>query len=206
MQLKRKILVAVALFFIFSQLSFFTASAGEQEEHNTGTHEQKDEKFSPGKFIFDHIGDAHDWHILTVNDHHISIPLPILLYSEHTGFHAFWSNKLAHGHHYNGFYLDEEKGKIIEDIEGGVEYLPWDFSIKKNVFAIFISIGLLVWIFMGIGKKYKTNPQTAPSGLQSLLEPLILFIRDDLAKEAIGEKKYERFLPFLIDDILFYFY
>ncbi|MFC2086286.1 F0F1 ATP synthase subunit A [Bacteroidota bacterium] len=173
------------------------------EEHAKDEHQEtKKDGFSAGDFIFDHIGDAHDWHILTINGHHYSIPLPIILYSEHSGFHTFWSTKLAHGHHYKGFYLDHEKGKIIEEFQEE-EYLPWDFSIKKNVMAIFISIALMFWIFISIGKTYRRNSQIAPKGIQSLLEPIILFIRDDLAKEAIGAKKYERFLPFLLSIFFF---
>ncbi|NOZ47519.1 MAG: F0F1 ATP synthase subunit A [Chlorobi bacterium] len=189
-------LIALLFLFLLSFQSF-------AEEHNQKEHQEATEgKFDAGSFIFEHIGDGHDWHILTVNGHHISIPLPIILYSENSGFHVFWSSKLAHGDSYKGFWLDHEKGKIVEDVNGQ-EYLPWDFSITKNVMAIFISMALLFWIFISIGKSYKKNVGKAPKGMQSLLEPIVLFIRDDLAKEAIGEKKYERYLPFLLTIFFF---
>ncbi len=193
-----RFIIIISLVLLFIIPSYIFAEEHAKDEH----HETKENKFSPGDFIFDHIGDAHDWHFLTINGHHISIPLPIILYSEHSGFHAFWSTKLAHEHHYKGFHLDHEKGKIIEKVHGE-EYLPWDFSIKKNVMAIFISIALMFWIFISVGKAYKRNAGLAPKGMQSFLEPIILFIRDDLAKEAIGEKKHERFLPFLLSIFFF---
>ena len=182
---------------IISLLLIFTLPVNSiAEDHaNAEHHETEDNGFSAGDFILDHIGDAHDWHILTINDHHYSIPLPIILYSEQSGFHTLWSTKLEHGHQYKGFRLNHENGKIIEEVHGE-EYLPWDFSIKKNVMAIFISLALLFWIFISVGKAYKQNPKSAPKGMQSLLEPIILFIRDDIAKEAIGERNTNVFYHF----------
>ena len=140
-----RFIVIISLVLLFIIPSYTIAEDHLKDEH----HEAEKEEFSPGDFIFDHIGDAHDWHILTVGEHHISIPLPIILYSEHSGFNVFWSTKLAHGHHYKGFHLDHEAGKIVEEVHGE-EYLPWDFSIKKNVMAIFISIALMFWIFISL--------------------------------------------------------
>ncbi|MCK4407946.1 MAG: F0F1 ATP synthase subunit A, partial [Bacteroidales bacterium] len=94
-------------------------------------------------------------------------------------------------------------GDVIE--EGANEDLPLDFSITKNVFSIFISIVIICWIFISIAKTYKKRKGKAPKGLQSLLEPIILFIRDDIAKLAIGEKKYEKFMPYLLTLFFFIF-
>ncbi len=82
----------------------------------------------------------------------------------------------------------------------------YDFSITKTVFGIFLSVALMLLVFLTIAKNYRKNKGKAPKGLQSLLEPLILFIRDDIAKSSIGEKKYEKFMPFLLTVFFFIFF
>jgi len=164
-------------------------------------------KFNPGDFIFDHIKDNYSWHVFTYKGHHYSIPLPVILYSGTSGFHVFMSNKLEHGHAHNGFTIahdGEYKDKIIEINEKG-EFIsrPFDISITKNVAAILISYIILVFIFVSIAKKYKTRHDLPPKGLQSLLEPIILFVRDDIAKNSIGEKHYEKYTPFLLTIFFF---
>lgn len=93
--------------------------------------------------------------------------------------------------------------EIVQDFEAG---LPWDFSITKNVIALWFSIILIIWIFSTVAKSYKRREGMAPKGLQSILEPLILFIRDDIAKSSIGEKKYEKYVPFLLTIFFFIFF
>ncbi len=184
------------------------------EETETGQHTESDahetteEGFSPSDFIFDHILDAYEWHILSYDDFHLSIPLPVIIYSDTKGLNVFMFRKFHHGHDdYRGFrYIShgEQKGNIVEIMEDGSTALPrLDLSITKNVLAIFISIILLLWIFLSVAKTYRRNPDKAPTGLQNLLEPIILFIRDDVAKPSIGEHKYERFMPFLLTVFFF---
>ena len=79
----------------------------------------------------------------------------------------------------------------------------YDFSITKTVLSLLISCFLLMWIFISVANRYKRNPKSAPKGMQSLLEPVIIFIRDDIAKSSIGEKKYEKFMPFLLTIFFF---
>lgn len=173
------------------------------------TDSHSSEKFEPGPFIIDHIGDAHDWHIATIGETHISIPLPVILYSSHSGFHIFMSSKFHHGHdEYNGFFLHlkgEYKGKITETLNDGTIYEPIDISITKNVLSLFISIIIILWIFITVAKKYKARQGMAPKGVQSFVEPLIIFIRDDIAKASIGEKKYMKYMPFLLTLFFFVF-
>lgn len=95
-------------------------------------------------------------------------------------------------------YLDNH---VIKDAG-----LPLDFSITKNVVALWFSIALILWIFFGVARSYKTRQGMAPKGMQSVLEPLIVFIRDDIAKSSIGEKKYEKYLPFLLTIFFFIFF
>lgn len=179
---------------------------GTNEEKGVVTKSEKKEKFQAGEFMLDHIKDNHEWHIITVGHNHISIPLPVILYSKLSGLHVFMSSKFHHGQSaYKYFSLAGEgpnKGKIIEKI-GNTEYLPLDLSITKVVLSIIFSCIVLLIIFIGVAKKYQSNPNKAPSGLQSALEPLILFVRDDIVKPTIGEKNYEKYMPYLLT--LFFF-
>ena len=93
--------------------------------------------------------------------------------------------------------------QIVEDIEAG---LPIDISITKNVVALWFSIFLMLWIFISVARGYKTRKGMAPKGIQSVMEPLIVFIRDDIAKSSIGEKKYEKYLPYLLTIFFFIFF
>ena len=126
---KRGILVS-----LFMSIVFFGYASKTEEKY----HEENPvhEKFEPGPFIMDHILDSYDWHIATIGKKHISIPLPIILYSEYSGFHIFMSSKFHHGHSaYKNFEIahdGEHKGRIIELLNNHSEYLLFDFSITKN--------------------------------------------------------------------------
>lgn len=179
-------------------------SPAQETHHGKDTHKTK--KFDPGSFIMNHIGDSYEWHIITWGETHISIPLPVILYSENSGWHCFSSANFKHGHaNYKNFKIagkGDNQGKIVE-FSNGQEIKPWDISITKNVLALFISVFFLIIIFTSVAKAYKHNSNKAPKGLQNFLEPIILFIRDDVAKPAIGEKKYSKFMPLLLTFFFF---
>ena len=103
-------------------------------------------------------------------------------------------------------YIDVEEyiqnNQIVENIAAGV---PYDFSITKNVVALWFSLILILWLFFGVAKSYKKRQGMAPKGIQSAMEPFIVFIRDDIAKASIGEKKYEKYLPYLLTIFFFIF-
>jgi F-type H+-transporting ATPase subunit a len=194
------LLVTVILFLLI----FSVPSAVASESDTTITHQESE--FNPGTMIIEHISDAHEWHILTIGDTHVSIPLPVILYSDGK-LDVFLASKFHHGHaSYKGYKLEaegENKGKIINEETGE---LPLDLSITKNIASMLISMILITIIFISIGKAYSRRKGQAPKGLQSLLEPLILFIRDDVAKASIGEKKYEKFMPYLLTLFFFIFF
>ena len=222
-RLHRFLLVLLGFFFLLGMGAIARAqdeheNVGQEESEaiqgveNTGhegleaTHYEEgeeSEEFSPGDFIFEHIADAHEWHITEIKGKPISIPLPVILYSKTQGLQVFMSGKFEHGHaSYKGFRLEESgdnKGKIVA--EDGT--LPLDLSITKNVVGIFLSIIILFWVFLSAGKAYKRNPMGAPKGIQSVVEPVIVFVRDEVAIPSIGEKKYERFMPFLLTIFFF---
>ncbi len=184
----------------------FAQHEAEETSHHETTHEE--EQFNAGKFVIDHVSDAYDWHILSYKEHHISIPLPIIVYSKTKGLNVFMSSKFHHGHSsYKGFEIahsGDNEGKIVElDEHGHVIGKPWDFSITKTVAGILVSVILLLWILISVAKTAKKNAGKAPTGLQNLLEPIILFIRDEIAKPAIGDKKFEKFMPFLLTVFFF---
>lgn len=192
---------------VLSVISFNFLKANAEEKTNSRT-EPVVEKFNASKLIMEHIADSYEWHIAKFGNFHLSLPLPVILYSEKSGFHIFISTKFHHGtESYSGFRIGNEEskypGKVVEIAEDGSEARPFDFSITKNVLSLFISIILLVFIFLSIAKRYKDNYNRPPKGIQSWLEPIILFIRDDIAKASIGEEKYEKYLPYLLTAFFF---
>lgn len=208
-----KFSVGIFLVFILSILSVSPVAANDLEEvaHNDSMANQK---FDAGKFIIEHVSDAYDWHVVSFGEKHLSIPLPVLLYSKnpvlHEGksFHAFMSSRFHHGHDsYKGFRISHSKefeGKIVELDEHGAEIgKPIDFSITKVVAEILFTVIILFWIFISMAAKAVKNKDKAPTGVQNLLEPVIIFIRDQIAKPTIGDKKYEKYMPFLLT--LFFF-
>jgi len=199
--------LSVALMLItINKHSVASENATEMNPEHTEEHLEETE-FNPGTFIFEHIRDNYNWHLFTYNGKHISIPLPIILYSKDQGLVSFWSLKLEHGHTYHNFKIAHEgdyKDKVIEVDEHG-EFLarPFDISFTKNVAAILISGIFMIFLFISIARTYTRRENEPPKGVQSLLEPLILFIRDDIAKNSIGEKHYEKYTPFLLSIFFF---
>ncbi len=192
-------------------LSFCLAAVGNPTESPSKPETEGHEKFNAGKMIVEHIVDNHEWHIATLGETHISLPLPIILW-DNGKLVFFMSSKFHHGTEtYNGYKLEtegEHKGKIVKLAADGVSVdkeasLPLDLSITKNVLSLFFTITILCFIFISVARRFKKHPNEAPKGLQSAIEPLILFVRDDIVKPSIGEKKYKKYMPFLLT--LFFF-
>lgn len=180
--------------------------------HQAGFGEAHQKKgFNAGEMILEHVVDNHEWHIADIGNFHLTVPLPVILLYDGK-LYTFCSSRFHNEYHsYRGFKLDHSgprKGKIVRANEAeNAAGMPgvYDFSITKTVLAIFMSVALMMLIFITIAKNYRQNQGKAPKGMQSLLEPLILFIRDDIAKSSIGEKKYEKFMPFLLTVFFFIF-
>lgn len=203
---KAKALFMTLCFFMSFAVGAFASPEAVASDAKTTEH-AKEKGFDMKKLIFGHIGDAYDWHITTINGHHISIPLLCIVKGQN-GWDVFCSSKLGHeGHYteYNGYRIAEEgepnAGKIIEVSTGE---RPLDISITKNVLSLFISCGLLLWIFLSIAGKYKKNNRTRPTGIQALLEPLIVSLHDDIIKPSIG-KNYKKFSSYLLTAFFFIF-
>ncbi len=164
----------------------------------------------PATFILEHVADSHEWHLWTKKDGTpVAVYLPVILFDKGTGFHLFSSKKIAHGHSHENFALAHEgkyEGKIVRlDAAGHPDEtnIPLDFSITKAVFGMIVASVILLWLMLATARSYSKRGVTAPRGLQGFLEPVILFVRDDIAVPNIGEKKYARFMPYLLTVFFF---
>ncbi len=170
--------------------------------------------FNPVPTIMHHIGDAHDWHFWGEGEKSVAIPLPIILWDDN-GLNVFMSSKFHHGEHVvesNGNYYIIYHEKIYKtDAEGNITFdehghlaneKPLDFSVTKNVASMLLSFVILVLIFSAVASNYKKG-NLVPKGIAGFLEPMILFVRDEIAIPNIGEKKYAKYMPYLLT--LFFF-
>jgi F-type H+-transporting ATPase subunit a len=201
--------LVIGVFFILVSTPTFAASSDSEGGD-----------FDVTNMIMHHIKDAHEFHILDWDGHSISIPLPVILWTEN-GLVTFMSSEFHHDD--SGTVVVERNGqkfvKIHEEIyyasyaphiegemtpeEGNhpVAKQPLDFSITKLVFSMFLSILLLFWIFGLSARRYDANG--VPKGIAKFTEPLVVFIRDEVAIPNIGERNYRKFMPFLLT--LFFF-
>lgn len=164
--------------------------------------------FDATKVIFEHLNDSYEWHITTLGEKHISIPLPVILYSENSGWNLFSSSVFHHYDTYNGFYIASEgdnAGKIVERDATGNETRPiFDISITKNVLAIFLNAALLVVIMLFTARWYKKRKTeyTAPRGFVGAMEALVTMVVDEVIKPNVG-KQAGRFTPYLLTVFFF---
>ena len=187
-------------------LSTINLQAFSVEEETT----QQEEKFNASTFILEHIADSHEWHILTKKDgSSVAVYLPVIVITRENGLQIFSSRKLAHGQQYEQLMIAEEgelAGKIVSVNEQGQideENLPLDLSITKVVAGLLLSVTIGFFLFLMLARSYKKSGISAPKGIQSFLEPIILFVRDEIAIPNIGEHKYEKFMPYLLTAFFF---
>ena len=166
------------------------------------------EPFDAPKVIFEHLKDAYEWHITTIGDKHISIPLPVIVYSERAGWQLFSSSVFHEGEEYNGFYLSrhgDNEGKVVERNAAGNEQRPLlDVSITKNVLAIFLNGALLCIIMLLTSRWYRKrgDSNAAPRGFVGAMEAIVTMVIDDVIKPNVGEK-WARFTPYLLTVFFF---
>ena len=197
--------------------------ASENKNNKTGA----EEEFNSVKMIMHHISDAHDFHFLDYTDsegveHAVSISLPVILYTNN-GLVCFMSSAFRHND--DGTYVVSKKGKNfvkyhekIYQLNDGASSLafdeqhhplnavkPIDVSITKNVFSMLLSLVLLLTLFGAAGVSARKNPG-APRGILAFLEPIIVFIREDIIIPNVGEKKYKTYIPYLITIFFFIFF
>ena len=178
--------------------------------------EAAEESFDPGSMIIGHVTDAHSWHLFDYRskdgaEHAVAIPLPIILIND-GHLDVFMSSRFHHGHaDYKGYRLvgggSEREVVVCVDEAGNVmDKAPLDLSITKTSAAIIISVLLLIVIIFAARAGYKKRPNQAPKGLQSMVELLVVFVRDSIARPMVGEKHYKRYLPYLLTLFFFIFF
>lgn len=213
------IILSFLICFIFSvPCNIMAEEKGQSDVVETIDDDLKEveEKLNAGELIFDHILDSYDWHICTWKGKHISVYLPIIVFSEGE-LYCFSSKHFHHEHQYRTlnkhgdemiFEIPDEgkyEGKVVRVMSDGTQVKPFDISITKTVCGLLISCTLLVIIFLLVAKGYRDRGEKAPKGIQSLIEPLILYVRDDIAKPNIG-KDYEKYFPYLLTVFFFIFF
>ncbi|WP_299534031.1 F0F1 ATP synthase subunit A [Ulvibacterium sp.] len=188
----------------------------DKEQHSDEP--QKDLKTEIKEYIHHHLLDSHDFSLFSyTNDNgehvYVGLPLPVILWDN--GLKVFSSSKFHHGEELaqvDGNYYRLYHGKIYKtDAQGTIDYdeeehpantKPMDFSITKNVVMIFITGLLMFWLFTSLARSYAKNGGI-PKGAGRFFEPIVLYIRDDIARPNIGEKHYRKYMPFLLTIFFF---
>jgi len=213
----------VVVFTLFLAFFFVTPLLYAQEDTLKTTsaahaEPEAEKKFNLGKFALHHIADSHSWHV--IGDTYIG--LPVMLYTE-SGLVTFNSNEFHHDDeaelvvekggqrfvkmHEKIYYASataNEHGQFVE-LEGEHHVKnarPLDFSMTKNVCTLLLSVVVILAVFLNVASGYRKRTGKSPKGLQSWMEPVILFVRDDIAKPNLGHK-YERFMPYLLTVFFF---
>lgn len=190
-------------------------------------HAEKKEEFNVNEMIMHHVKDAHEWHLWGSEHDGTSLYLPVIVYDNE--FKVFNASSFYHGIHAShtdvktgeifNFYkgVGPAKGyalfheKIYKLEEGEIHFKeghphnekPLDLSITKNVLSLFIGVFLILIIMLSTARFYKRNGAVSPKGIAKFIEPLILFVQDDIAKANIGEHKYKKYVPYLLTAFFF---
>lgn len=210
----------VALIMVFSIAVTGAFANGNEDPHAKGDHPKK-EKFNVKEVIFGHVKDAHDWHVISIGELHVTMPLPVIIYSKTRGFSSFSSSAFHHGHDaHDGYRLVtahylKEKGlsdKVYADgsvIAVDANDMPtnekiYDLSMTKNITFMLLGAVLLVVLMLNVAKSYRIRGhKQAPKGFQSLIEPVIIFMRDEVVKPNIPGKKADQYVPFILTIFFF---
>lgn len=181
---------------LFALFCLLSLTARASEPIATVADATESENFNPGEMILHHIGDSHEWHWFTLGETHYTTYLPVIAYRAGNGLSVFSSHELAEGKVHEGLKLEHEH-LVSED--GSKVY---DFSITKNVASLMLSALVLLVVFTAVARGYARRGTGAPRGIQSFFEPIIVFVRDEVAKKSIGPK-YERYMPYLLTVFFF---
>lgn len=215
----------LAIICVFLTSSALLSHAAPDADHGH-EHGETEKKFDINGFIFHHIGDAHEFTIFGGDKEGkskwIGIYLPVILYTEN-GLVTFCSSEFERNDY--GTKIVEKDGQKFVKYHGKIYYAneqandhgsyvsynedhkvsnvrPLDFSITKNVFSLFLGFIILILVFTAVARGYKKNAGKAPKGIQSFMEPIILFVRDEIAIPNLGHR-YERFMPYLLTVFFF---
>ena len=188
-------------------------------QKNTGDHseaEPTDPKSKIKEFINHHLLDSHDF-TFSANEEtgeHYGFSLPIILWDKESGLQVFSSSKFHHGEataenngnyyvlHHEKIYKTDASGSLIEEHGHPTNARPIDFSITKSVVGIFGIAILMFILFTSLAKSYTKNGGIA-SGVGRIFEPIVLYVRDEIAIPNIGHKKYKKYMSYLLTIFFF---
>lgn len=179
-------------------LSSYNVMAG----HGTHSEEASDEAINIPETVLHHLADSYEWHIASYEGKHLSIPLPIILYSQNTGE---WYFCTAHSLPENFFFNAERHEKIYEKLPDSTSVRPIDLSITRNVAQLWIVVIILLSVFLYCSRWYKKRDykSSAPTGFVGVIEMATMTIHDDLVKSCVGEKHYKPYAPYLLTVFFF---
>jgi F-type H+-transporting ATPase subunit a len=212
----------VAAFSLVSVFFFNMSEAQDAPADSGQASHPKGSAINPSKVILEHVGDGHEFHFWTFNQKAIAIPLPVILYSPQRSWDFFMFSRLQHGEvTYDNYrvltdeYIEKNKldekvyslGKIVAvDANGNIDpaVKVYDLSLGRNAVQMLISVILLIWMMTSVAGKYKKGQgvTSAPKGFQNVIEPVVIFIRDEVGKPNLGDR-YESYMPFLLTVFFF---
>lgn len=217
MKLNLKQLCFSVLFAVFGLPTFIFAGGHDAHENHDEKAQHHVGPINTPEAIEDykahHLQDSHDFTIFTdgTNGVHYGFPLPVIIIDG--GLHVFMSSKFHHGTEvveskgnfykiYHGkIYKTDFAGTIIKDEHGHpTNAKPIDLSITKNIVGILLTMALMIFMFVKLARSYRKN--AVPKGFVRFLEPLVIYVRDDIAEPNLGHKT-RKFLPYLLT-IFFY--
>ncbi|MGK0254400.1 MAG: F-type H+-transporting ATPase subunit a [Mariniflexile sp.] len=199
---------------VFSILFLATTFVGFASENKDG----KD--FDPKEMIMHHVKDAHGFHLWDWNGHAVTLPLPIILWTDN-GLTTFMSSEFHHddsGHivvNKDGQNFVKLHEKIYQLQTGSLSVTfdkddqpanastPINISITRNVFMMWVSVIVLLLIFITAARRYKKSEDNLPTGIAGFVEPLVVFVRDEIGRPMIGEHKYKKYMPYLLTIFFF---
>lgn len=204
MKYLRSILLALTMVFAISPA---LAAEGEKEEGGISLKE----------ILFGHVQDAYQWHVTDIGGEPVIIHLPMIFYSEQSGFHVICSSQFEHEPNAellregpDGFYIkgaEDEKGQIVEKVGNELKPVAFDISITKQVCVLFIDAIILLLCILIPARWCKTHKvdDPAPKGFTGLMHMFIMSIYDDLIKSTLGEKA-DKYAPYLLTCFFFIFF
>lgn len=202
-------LFTFCILFAFVTISTFAKPHGNEEE--------KGAEAERSEYIQHHLLDTHSFDLFSFTNKqgekkHVSFPLPVILWDG--GLQVFLSSQFNHGEtlakvndnyyklYHSKIYKTDSSGIINYDEHGHpTNEKPLDFSITKNVAFIIIVALIMILLFSSVAKNYKNNQ--LPKGIGRILEPIIVYVRDDIARPNIGEKHYKKFMGYLLTIFFF---
>lgn len=200
--------------------SFLLSStyANEPKGHSTVEHGESEGQIDTQEeitgYIKHHLQDSHDFVLYTngKTGEHYGFSLPVIIWDE--GLHVFSSSRFNHGESvaevdgknyalfHGKIYRTDSDGTINLDEHGHpTNVKPLDFSITKSVVGMLLAALLMLWVFSRLAKGYKKAD--VPKGFSRVLEPLVIYVRDEIAVPNIGKDRYRKYMGFLLTVFFF---